>query len=359
MKRSLEDDPRRPLCVLQSFGRPRERTNPYIAMLHDGLDQHPEVRLLTFKWGRALTEDVDVFHVHWPEVLVRGRNPFRTVARQAMVLLMLIRFRLRGTAIVRTQHNVELPQGLSRREVALLRLSERWTTLVIRLNTHTEVTDRPFVTIIHGHYRDWFSNHPREPRQRGRLAYFGLIRRYKSVDVLLRAFRALPTDGEPVTLWVGGEPSSEELRAEVAGLAATDPRIEAHLEFLTDAEIVTGATAAELVVLPYREMHNSGSLLTALSLERPVLVPDNEVNQALALEVGEGWVNRYVPPLTAGHLTDALRRVRQLASDARPDLSRRDWDHTADDHVRAYRRALSLTRRGTRARRRAGPRLVR
>ena len=87
----------------------------------------------------------------------------------------------------------------------MLKLFERWTTLLIRLNTHTEIRERPFVTIIHGHYRDWFAGlSASTSASRGRFAYFGLIRRYKAVDTLLAAFRQLPTDGEPVSLYVGG-----------------------------------------------------------------------------------------------------------------------------------------------------------
>ena len=209
MNQSTDHDPRRPLRVLQSFGRPRPTTNPYIAMLNDCLDQHPEVELLTFKWRRALTADVDVFHAHWPEILVGGHRPLKTAVRQVLFLIMLIRMRVRGTAIVRTQHNLELPQGISRRETALLKLFERWTTLRIRLNTHTEISEQPFTTIVHGHYRNWFARYPRRERQPGHLAYFGLIRRYKAVDTLLAAFRQLPTDGEPVSLYIGGNPSTD------------------------------------------------------------------------------------------------------------------------------------------------------
>lgn len=337
-----------PLRVLQSFGRPRATTNPYIWMLKDCLDAHPEVELATFKWGRALTEDFDVFHAHWPEILVGGPKRLKKTVRQLLFLVVLLRFRVRGTTIVRTQHNLDIPQGISRRETVLLRLFERQTTLLIRLNPHTEITDRPYTTIVHGHYREWFASYPKNERRRGRLAYFGLIRRYKAVDTLLAAFRRLPGDGEPLSLSVGGKPSTEELRSEIAELAAADPRVEAHLDFLSDAELVAAVTAAELVVLPYREMHNSGSVLASLSLSRPVLVPDNEVNRALAEEVGEGWVNLYSPPLAPDHLLDTLHRAQQLAADATPDLSRRDWDRTADDHVRAYRQAISARTGGSR-----------
>src|SRR5690349_16048623 len=108
-----------------------------------------------------------------------------------MYALLLLKLRLHRTAIVPTIHHPELPSGISRREIALLRLTERQTTLFIRLNDATDL-DRPHATIVHGHYRGWFARYPREPQQPGRFAYFGLIRKYKAVDTLLRAFTSIP-----------------------------------------------------------------------------------------------------------------------------------------------------------------------
>ena len=41
------------------------------------------------------------------------------------------------------------------------------------------------------------------------------------------------------------------------------------------------------MVLPYRQMHNSGAVLAALSLDRPVLVPATD-QRGLGAEVGPG-----------------------------------------------------------------------
>ncbi|SDR75959.1 Glycosyltransferase, GT2 family [Friedmanniella luteola] len=328
-----------PVRVLQSFPDPRPTTNPYIWMLKDCLDAHPDVTLSTFSWRRALTGDHDVFHAHWPEILVTGSTPVKKALRQLLFVALLLRLRLRGTAVVRTVHNLELPSGISRRETVLLRWFQRWTTLLIRINTSTELAERPHETVVHGHYRDWFAAHPRAEPVPGRLAYFGLIRRYKAVDTLLSAFRAATDPG--LSLFVGGRPSSPDLRAELTALAGPDPRISTHLEFLTDAELVAAASAAQLVVLPYREMHNSGGVLAALSLDRPVLVPDNEVNTQLAAEVGPGWIHTYAGGLTAEDLTSTLARLAGGPT-GRPDLSARDWSTAADLHLLAYRRARAL-----------------
>ena len=85
---------------------------------------------------------------------------------------------------------------------------------------------------------------------------------------------------------VAGNPSTTELAAELVTAAGQDDRVQLRLHFLDDQELVTVATESSLVVLPYREMHNSGGALTALSLDRAALVPDNAVNRDLRDEVG-------------------------------------------------------------------------
>ncbi|MFQ1003619.1 glycosyltransferase [Modestobacter sp. SSW1-42] len=337
----------RPLVVLQSFPTPRPTTNPYIVMLGQSLAATPGVELLTFTWRRFLLGRFDVFHAHWPEILVSGQSPLKALVRQLLFLVALVRLRLTRRPLVRTVHNLELPQGISRRETALLRLADRWTTLRIRINESTgAVDDEPVETIVHGHYRDWFAAHPRSEVVSGRLTFFGQVRRYKNVDRLLEVFAATGDLGQPLSLRVIGRPTSEELAAELrAAVDPADPRISLDLDFVADPQLVAEVSAAELVVLPYREMHNSGSTLTALSLDRPVLVPDNAVNRALGEEVGGGWVLRYPGPFTADSLLDALRTLRATPPAGRPDLHRREWDGAGLAHLAAYRRAVDALRR--------------
>ena len=336
--------------VLESFPAPRPTTNPYIVLLKECLDADERVDLTTFSWRAALTRRHDVFHAHWPEILVSGSTPAREVLRQVLFACFLVRLRLSRTAVVRTVHNVELPSGLSRRQIGLLALFDRLTTLSIRLNTSTDLGDRPHATIVHGHYREWFARYPAGQPVPGRLAYVGLIRRYKAVPTLLHAFAATRRQRPELSLFVGGRPSSDDLASELRDLSTEDPRVQLRLAFLTDAEFVAAVTAAELVVLPYQDMHNSGGVLAALSLDRPVLVPDNEVNRALAAEVGQRWVHRYPVPLRPEDLLHTLVALpsRNTDSDSlRPDLDQRDWSTTATRHLEVFRRA-SMIRAGER-----------
>lgn len=340
----------RPLVVLQSVQGPLPTTNPYNLMLFRSLASTPGVTVHPFTWMRFLLGRYDVFHVHWLEVRLSGPSPMKNLAHQSLMLAGLVRLRLLRRALVRTKHNLELPSGISRRERLLLLLSERWTALQILINEstpddgHTEVA-----TVLHGHYRDWFASMPRAVVEPGRLTFFGRIRRYKNVDGLVAAFRETADTPGSLSLHVIGRPSSDAMAAELEAAARQDPRVTADLGFIADEDLVAEVTAAELVVLPYREMHNSGSILTALSLDRPVLVPDNTANRALSDEVGAGWVLRYSGVLTGQHLVDALTTVRLSPAPNGPDLRRRDWVHAGHAHLAAYRAALNAVR-GTRRR---------
>ena len=245
---------------------------------------------------------------------------------------------------MRTVHNVAPHESGSASERRLLRRIDAATDLFVRLNPTTELDGASRVTtILHGHYRDRFAPHPRAEPVRGRIVYFGIIRAYKGVDRLLEVFPQL--GDEDARLRIVGSPSAD-MRTLVEAAAERDPRITARLAFVPDEELVHEVSGAELVVLPYREMHNSGALLVALSLDRPVLVPRSPSNAALAEEVGEGWVLLYDGDLTAAAVRDALEAVRAPGRAPRPRLEGRDWATLGQQHAQAYRELL--TDRGAR-----------
>ena len=336
----------RPLVVQQSFPTPRPTTNPYITMLANSLDGVPDLRVRTFTWPRALVGRFDVFHTHWPENLVTGRTAPTAAIRQALFLLLLLRLRMTRTPLVRTAHNVQLPRDLTRRQSWLLRLAERRTTLRIVLNPFTPLPPHaPRELIPHGHYRDWFAGRSRRRAEAGRVLFFGLVRGYKGVDTLVTAFRdALPGD-EAATLRVAGRATSDAMAQRLRELAAADRRVSLRLAHLSDDELVDEVGRAELVVLPYPDMHNSGSVLAALSLDRPVLVPDNEVNRWLATEVGPGWVHTFAGTIAGSDIDAAVAAVRRRGEQGgSPDLDGRGWSGTGAAHLRAYRRAIRCAR---------------
>ena len=341
----------RRLRVLESVRAPRPTTNPYVTRLLRSFPADLDVR--TFSWREALLGRYDVLHVHWPDVVVERRSRVKALGAALLFGVVLVRARLSGTALVRTAHNLqphEQPWAPTR---VVLRLCDRWTTWWIRLNDATPTPPgEPVTTILHGHFRDWYAAAgPGPGPERGRLVSFGLIRPYKGMDQLVEAFAA--TSGE-LSLRVLGRPTTPGAAAMLQAAAAADQRIGVRLEHVPDDDLGDEIRRAELVVLPYRQMHNSSTVLLGLSLGRPVLVPANEVTDALAQEVGEDFVVRYEGRLDAAALRSALEHVRSSHL-AVPDLSRREWSTIGAQHAEVFRAAAERSGRRARATRAAGP----
>ena len=330
------------LVVLQSFRALAPTSNPYLSQLVAALPS--AIRTRTFDWTFALTGAYDVFHVQWPELLVRGRDRRRTVARRALFALLLLVLRARRVAVVRTAHNLAPHDAGGRIERLLLQRLDRMTTVWVTL---TDSTPLPAVdrrrTIPHGHYRDWFAGQQRPASVPGRLLFFGLVRRYKGVESLVQAFTAVP-DPE-LTLHIVGKPDPAALGNQIAAAAASDLRISAHLAYLPDEQLAREIGESELVVLPYTEIHNSGSVLLALSLDRPVLVPEAPTTRALQQEAGPEWVQLFRPPLSPEAVVDAVARLRTQSHAGRPDLSARDWPALGEQFATVYREAAAVVGR--------------
>lgn len=337
------DTTRSVLRVLQSFPAPRATTNPYISMLDGALAAEPGIEHLRFSWRTALLGRYDVIHFHWPETLFSASSRLKATGKHLAFLALLARLRMRRIAVVRTVHNLHLPTDVTASQRRILERVEQLTTLRILIGETTRLPEgQPSATILHGHYRDWFASYPRSAPTPGRIGFVGLIRRYKGVEQLIAAFRGRPPARAELRLAVSGQPTSEALADELRALAAGDEAIALAFGFLDDAAFVEAMTASGIVVLPYRFMHNSGSVLAALSLDRPVLVPRNEANEALAVEVGAGWIHSYDDELDTPALLRAVDAVTAAPPEGSPDLTRREWTDTGARHLDAYRRAVRI-----------------
>ena len=320
---------------------PPDGTTRYVDQIVDSLPS--DVELGWFTWKGALTGSYDVLHVHWPERLTRSPQRWKQPGVRLAFCILLLRLRLTRTPIVRTEHNVGPHEAGDRIEGQLLRWLDRWTTVAIQLNPTTAVDPRRQNVMIRlGHFRDRFEHHEKPPADPGRLVYFGLIRPYKGVDRLLECMAEVADPD--VTLRIVGRPQSPYWRDLVTAAVAADPRITALLEFVDDGTLVREVAQAALVVLPFRELHNSATVLVALSLDRAVLVPRTPSTEALADEVGARWVHLFDGELTAQVLTAALDRTAASTAGGRPDLTDRDWSLIGPRHADAYRAAIALAK---------------
>ncbi|MDN4475428.1 hypothetical protein QQX09_06125 [Demequina sp. SYSU T00192] len=167
------------------------------------------------------------------------------------------------------------------------------------------------------------------------------MRPYKGVENLLQEF-ILAQGENSLSLRVIGAPQTRALAERLHQIAGDEPSIRLELERVNDDALATAIVDSELVVLPYRDIHNSGAALLALSLDRPILVPSNDVTIAWRQEFGDDYVHLYAAELTADDLAAAVARVRSTdwASIGPVSMDHRDWPSIGQAHREAYLQAL-------------------
>lgn len=249
-----------------------------------------------------------------------------------------------------TAHYI-LPPQPSRRQVSVARRLFGSMDAVVAHSEHGAIRLREEVgldparvrVIPHGAF-DYFTRLPEEkplPAELGGaeapvILFFGLLRPYKGLDTLLRAFRQL----EGAELWIVGNPRMDleplrRLAAEALG------RVRFVTRFVEDAEVPAIFRRADLVVLPYHDVEQSGVLYTGLAFGKPLVL------SAVGgfPEVAATGAARLVPPGDGGALAQALSELiadpvarEHLAEAARAAaVGPYSWDAVAAQTLALYR----------------------
>jgi glycosyltransferase involved in cell wall biosynthesis len=253
---------------------------------------------------------------------------------------------------VLTSHDI-LPKEPRRGQVAATRrLLRKMDAVVVhsehgaaRLRDEAGVDPGRVRVIPHGAF-DYLTRQPEEaplPPELARVErpvvlFFGLLRPYKGLDVLVDAFRSV----DDAELWIVGNP-----RMPTGPLHEAAGRGVRFVErFVTDPEIPAFFRRADLVVLPYRQIDQSGVLYTALAFGKPLLLSSVGGFPELAERHDAA---RLVPPGDPEALAAAieelladpaeLARLGQAAADAAATAY--SWDSIAGLTMALYRELLA------------------
>jgi glycosyltransferase involved in cell wall biosynthesis len=164
--------------------------------------------------------------------------------------------------------------------------------------------------------------------------FFGLLRPYKGLDVLLEAWRGV--DG--AELWVVGN-----ARMDTTALKASAPANVRFLErFVSDAEAAALFRRADVAVLPYREIDQSGVLFTALAFHTPLVLSAvggfPEIDAAVHVPPGDPEALRVA---LRDVLADDNRRAWMRVAAERAVATGYSWDAIAARHIALYARLLA------------------
>lgn len=298
--------------------------------------QHSGWEVREFNWSADGLFAPKVVLLHWPDELLTATNAISNAKVLAKISMLQAAKRVRGVRIVWMVHETR-PHDVGRSAHWGTRAFLKLLDGAIYLSQASKLVseaDLPALKQIqslvtrHGHYR-LDMERPPSPRhaanRRLNLVYFGQVRPYKNLDGLIRAASGVSPDRLRVTI-IGWSKDPAFTRS-LVDLAAAAPAVVLDIrdKLAPQSDLETALDESDGVVLPYRNILNSGAALFALSRNRPVLAPRLGTLPELQQEIGHDWVELYDGDIEAGSLTafaDRLHHNRATVA----DLSRYEWD---------------------------------
>jgi D-inositol-3-phosphate glycosyltransferase len=315
--------------------------------------------------GYAMTARPRLFHILW-------NNKFEYFDRT----LLMLYYRLLGKRIVLTVHNV----NAGRRDSSDTFLNRLTLRIQYRLADHLFVhTDQmrselikqsgaqpERVTVIPFGINNSVPNTPLSPREaRKRLGigdtekavlFFGNIAPYKGLEYLVTAFKQITRQCDDYRLIIAGRPKGceeywrsirEAIREE-----AESQRVLLRSDFIPDEETELYFKAADVLVLPYTNIFQSGVLFLGYSFGLPVIASDVG---SLRTDIIEGKTGYLCKPQDPSDLSRVLRTY--FASDLYGHLDRRrqeiknwanqrhSWDTVSQTTCAVYEQIVGQARK--------------
>jgi beta-1,4-mannosyltransferase len=334
--------------------------NPYIPLLYRSVQAVGDVSVINLHRRNLMTQPWDILHVHWPDLAIRTDTRWWAARDRTAFLALILAARARGTKLVWTAHNL-MPHdsdGSPSAQRFMARFIDQVDHVIALSQSSVEdlrqayphLGDVPVSVIPHGHYRDAYVNEgPTSADARAELGvrssgsvllHVGQIRPYKNIVELVGRFRQVGAPDDH--LIVAGQVTDAGLRRSIVAAASDDTRVTLILERVDDNAFQVLFAAADVVILPYRNVLNSGSAILALSFDRPVILPAVGSLIDLRDDVGPDWVRLYDGPLTDRVIENGLRDLRPSGPAPLDSLS---WDRVGRLTVQAYEAAMVSRRR--------------
>ena len=146
------------------------------------------------------------------------------------------------------------------------------------------------------------------------MLFFGLVRAYKGLDVLLDAFGLIKDQLPTVQLIIAGEfyEDEEKYRAQIAANGLKE-RVLLRNEFIPDGDLRKYFGAADLIVQPYKTATQSGVTQVAFHFEKPMLVTNVGGLGEIVHDHKMGYACEPTAEAIAADIVDYFQNKRQEA----------------------------------------------
>jgi glycosyltransferase involved in cell wall biosynthesis len=348
---------------------PFNRQNPYQQSLADSLSSKGvelyfdklafpfAILTIAFKYWK-----VDILHVHWVNELAAScKNRFWAIMNSivfAIGLALLKIHKLCGEKIVWTVHNVVSHEPLIFHVELFLRriLAKLCDKIIVHsLSAKRAVEDAykisessKIVVIPHGNYINSYKNTigKDEARQNLRLSkedkvflFFGNIRTYKGIFEIIEAFRQLNL--ENTKLIIAGKPLTNKIAEEAKRACGGNKNIIFSFGFVPNDMVQAYMNAADIVVLPYRDVATSGAAILAMSFGKPIIAPNIGPIPEILDEEGSFLYESPKKGALLNALHEAMKSdLKKMGNHNRSRAEIFGWGEIADKTFEVYKECL-------------------
>lgn len=224
-------------------------------------------------------------------------------------------------------------------------------TLCDQVGRDVEKLDKtkPHITLEHPVYTHFGERMPKEEAEdilglqhdRKNILFFGLIREYKGLDILIQAFYRLGNDYQ---LIIAGEPYGSFAKyQELIDQTPQKNHIHCYPEYIKDSDVRKFFSAADVTVLPYRSATQSGISTVSNHFEVPMIVT---AVGGLPETIGKKGTGIVCPDALPETIANAINRFftdknlrAECIDNIKEENRRRSWN-TFCDNLLEYAKTL-------------------
>lgn len=304
----------------------------------------------------------DIIHFHSLYPFYLSSNPLAFAIKLLAFFSQIIFLKLAGVRIVWTVHDLKNHENMQVRaeriySIFLAIFADAIITHCVQAKQtviksfHIFNKGKVFV-VSHPHYINYYENNIDRDTARKKLGitdanliflFLGLIRAYKGVPELIDAFKQLKQD--KVYLVIAGK-ASQELTQQIQQQVQDCHEIKFIPGFVADEQLQIYMNACDAIVLPYRDILTSGSVILAMSFGRACVAPRKGCISEVVGDLGGFLYNPEETDSLLYAMKDAIQhnsQLQQIGDRNRRVVEQWSWDSFARTTLQIYQHRVRST----------------
>jgi glycosyltransferase involved in cell wall biosynthesis len=261
----------------------RKSENKYINNLYETIKEEYNVCGYIEAKNEKKKFKADIYHFNWYESVSGKKIKIQYIKKKLFVIVL----KLLNKKIIWTVHNNSPHEIKNKKETInfmkfMAKKSDKIHVLCKETmnNEYLEKYKAKIVCIPHG---DYIGNYPESnidiyeryniPRDKQIMLFIGQVRKYKNIELLIKAFKNSNIEDSEFVLLICGSCNSEEYKKELNELS--NDNIFFDFNFIKDEEIEAYLRNSKIIVAPYNKESslNSGTLWMAMSYHKTMMLP--------------------------------------------------------------------------------------